>query len=126
MPRGGKRKGAGRPKGTKEPKRLEKEAARAVLRNLVTASLRPMVEAQIENAMGLKYLVVRDKRTGKFQRVGEAMARLQSGEELVEVWEKDPSVHAFADLLDRTLDRPAAHVNVDATGDFVVGWKGES
>jgi hypothetical protein len=36
------------------------------------------------------------------------MARKQrgKGEELIEVWEKDPSVHAFTYLLDRALDKP--------------------
>jgi hypothetical protein len=28
-------------------------------------------------------------------------------EETVEVWEKDPSVHAFADLMNRTIDKPS-------------------
>jgi hypothetical protein len=105
---GGPRPGSGRPRGRKLPKTLAKEAAREYVRVTVTSALQPLLEAQIANALGLSYLVVRDKRTGKFLRVTEAMARvkLASHEELVEVWEKDPNVTAFADLLDRAIDRP--------------------
>ena len=34
------------------------------------------------------------------------MCELGPGEEIIEVWEKDPSIHAFTDLMNRTLDRP--------------------
>jgi hypothetical protein len=66
------------------------------------------IEAQIANAMGVKYLVTRDKKTGKFVRVIEAMAQVKLGdhEEIIEVWEKDPNVQAFADLLNRALGKP--------------------
>lgn len=105
MKRGGKRLGAGRPKGQQT---LDKEAARELVRQKVYKELAPLLEAQIENAKGLKYLVTRDKKTGKFIRVTEAMAKskLADGEEIIEVWEKDPSVQAFTDLLNRALDKP--------------------
>lgn len=97
------------PKGYRTRKTLDKEAARAVLRELVVAQLEPLVEAQVKNAKGIKYLVVRDKKRGKFLRVTEAMAAVKLGkdEEIVEVWEKDPSVQAFTDLMNRALDKPA-------------------
>ena len=109
MARGGKRPGAGRPKGSKEKHTLEKEEARAALRAMVTAQLAPLVDAQVKNALGISYLVVRDKKKGKFIRVSEAMARVKLGdtEEVVEVWEKDPNVQAFTDLMNRALDKPA-------------------
>jgi hypothetical protein len=86
---------------------LEKEEARRLLREMVMARMAPLVEAQIANAMGIKYLVVRDKKTGKFLRVTEAMAKVKLGqdEEIIEVWEKDPSVRAFTDLMNRTIDK---------------------
>ena len=48
-------------------------------------------------------------RTGKFVRVIESMAQVKLGrhEETIEVWEKDPSVQAFTDLMNRALDKPA-------------------
>lgn len=119
-PKGGKRPGAGRPKGTarllKERTALmtaqDKEMARLRVQALVFAELDPLVHAQIANAKGISYLVTRDKRTGKFIRVTEAMAKAKQGdaEEIIEVWEKDPSVHAFTDLMNRTLDKPAEQV----------------
>lgn len=101
------RKG-GRPKGSKTQAVLDKLAARELVRQRVTARLGPLIDAQLANAMGIKYLVTRDKRTGKFIRVTEAMAKLKQGhdEEHIEVWEKDPSVQAFTDLLNRALDKP--------------------
>lgn len=93
---------------------MEKEEARRVLRSKVFAEIGPLVDAQIANAKGLKYLVVRDKKTGKFLRVAEGTAKLATGEELIEIWEKDPSIHAFTDLMNRAIDKPAEHVELDA------------
>jgi hypothetical protein len=104
---GGARPGAGRKRGSKWPRTIAKEQAREALRALVMEHFRPLVEGQIANAMGLRYLVVRDKVTGKFLRVGEAGSRgLKPNEEVIEVWEKEPSVPAFTDLMNRTLDKP--------------------
>lgn len=126
MPRptkGQRTPGSGRPKGYKEPKTLEKEAARELVRTLVTAQLGPLVQAQIDNALGIKYLVTRNKITKQFIRVGEAVARVAQGskEEEIEVWEKDPSVHAFTDLMNRALDKPkeqAFDVNLGVSEDL--------
>ncbi len=122
MPRGGKRPSAGRPKGSKAAKTLVKEEARRLLREKVTAQLGPLVEAQIKNALGISYLVVREKKGGKFVRVTEAMAKqkIGRGEEIVEVWEKDPSIHAFAHLMNRALDKPKEQVlELNVKGDIV-------
>ena len=102
---GGKRAGAGMKKGTKLASTLSKEAARELARSIILVELVPMLQAQIAHAKGLHYLVTRDKKTGKFIRVGPAMAG-QVGEETIEVWEKDPSTQAFTDLLNRALDKP--------------------
>src|SRR5690349_5504982 len=85
--RGGARPGAGRKPGTNG---LEKEIARARLRELVIANQDDMVEAQIAHAKGIKYLVTRDKQGGKFVKVTEAMAGSLKGDEIIEVWEKEP------------------------------------
>ncbi len=122
MKHGGKRPGGGRRKGSKAAKTLEKEEARRLLREKVTAQLGPLVDAQIENALGIKYLVVRERKGGKFLRVTEAMAqtKLGKGEEIIEVWEKDPSIHAFTDLMNRALDKPKEQVlELNVHGDLV-------
>lgn len=125
MARGGKRPGAGKPKGYKHVKTLDKLAAREFVRAFVTAHLQPMLEAQVAHATGLKYLVIRDKKTGKFQRVGEALARQAQGsaDEVIEVWEKDPSIAAFTDLANRCLDKPAEQEQAVAlSGRLEIVW----
>ena len=124
MPRGGKRKGAGRPKGQQT---LDKEAMREIVRQRVGAELGPMLEAQISNAKGIKYLVARDKNTGKFEKLTEAKAkaRLSGGEsdrEVIEVWEERPNVQAFTDLLNRAIDKPAEQVTLDVPNAITVRW----
>lgn len=124
MPRGGKRDGAGRPKG---PQTLEKEAAREIVRQRVYAELVPLLDSQIANAKGLSYLVVRDKKTGKFLRVSEQRAKLQQeladNEEIIEVWEKDPSVQAFTDLMNRAIDKPKEQEQeIDLKANLVITW----
>ena len=102
----------GMPAGHKTAKTIEKEAARSALRQIVLEQMRPLVEAQIANAMGIKYLVLRDKRTGKFTKLTKEAADklLEANDDdslaLVEVWEKDPSVQAFTDLMNRAIDKP--------------------
>ena len=110
------------PKGYKTQKTLDKEVARELVRRKITKRIDPLIDAQIANAIGIKYLVVRDKRTGKFVRVTEAMAarKLKETEEVIEVWEKDPCVQAFTDLMNRAIDKPkeqALDVNL-AIGDW--------
>lgn len=100
---------AGRKKGAPTKATLDKEQAREMLRELVKESLRPMTEAQIANASGLKFLVLREKKSGKFiKRITDVEGEIQLDpeKEIVEVWAKDPSVQAFTDLLNRTLDKP--------------------
>jgi len=130
MPRGGARPGAGRKKGYKEKGTLEKEEARKVLRAMVTAHLEPMTMAQIAAAKGLKYMVGRSKKGGKFKHLTEEQVKsILSGEDseydLLEVWDKLPNVQAFTDLINRTLDKPAEHVQMDGNlkGDLVFRWQ---
>ena len=125
-PKAGHPRWGGKPKGHKAPATLDKLAARDYVRQRVSAQLGPLLDAQIANAVGLKYLITRDKRTGKFIRVTEAMARVKSGtdEEIIEVWEKDPSVQAFTDLLNRALDKPAEQEQAVAVqGTLVIRWQ---
>lgn len=104
------------PKGKVTRRTLDKEQAREALRQIVKENMSEMVQAQVEHAKGLKYLVTRDKAGGKFVKVTEAMAGALKGDELIEVWEKEPSTQAFTDLMNRTIDKPVetlqAHVTV--------------
>lgn len=126
MPRGGKRPGSGRKPGTNG---VEKEEARALLRRIVIANMTPLVESQVANAKGIKYLVVRDTKSGRFLRRIEDPAHfdqaLSSEQEYLEVWAKDPSVQAFTDLMNRTIDKPTEHVEADVQGDLRIKWEGD-
>jgi hypothetical protein len=120
---GGARAGAGKPKGHKSKKTLDKLAAREYVRQEVTRHLGPMIAAQVAHAQGLRYLVTRDKHSGKFVKVTEAMAGSLEGDEVVEVWEKDPSTQAFTDLLNRALDKPAEQEqSVAVSGTIRLVW----
>jgi hypothetical protein len=89
---------------------MSKDMAREAVRLLITAQLAPLVEAQLANAKGLKYMVVRDA-DGKFVRIPDTvtareMDALLASDSVIEVWTKDPSVQAFSDLMNRAIDKP--------------------
>lgn len=125
-PNGGARPNSGPKKGAKYAKTIRKEEAREALRQVILRQAEQMVAAQIANATGLKYLVTREKKTGKFIRVTEAMAKAKQGdsEEIIEVWEKDPSVQAFTDLMNRAIDKPAEQEqSVAVSGTLRLTWE---
>ncbi len=106
---GGKRPGAGAKKGSLHHGTLDKLAQRALARNLIGPHMPAMIEAHVANAKGISYLVYRDKESGKFERV-KALEDVNQDENTIEVWEKDPSVQSFTDLMNRLLDKPAEQV----------------
>jgi hypothetical protein len=125
----GKRTGKprGRPPGAKNQDTLSKEMAREALREIVMREMEPMILAQISHAKGLSYFVGRD-RLGKFKKLtsDEAQKALYEGGSseytVVEVWEKDPSVQAFTDLMNRALDKPKEQeqvINLKGSVDIV-------
>lgn len=110
MPRGGKRPGAGAPKGNRNGACVDKAKYRQAARDVIGPHMVDVLTAHIANAKGIKYLVVREKISGKFLRVGEIAAA--ASEEIIEVWEKDPSIEAAKVLLDRLLDKPSEHIEL--------------
>lgn len=131
MPRGGARPNSGPKKGTKYAPTLTKEQARDALRQVVLENMRDMVEAQISHSRGLKYLVAREQKTGKFTRLTQAQTeKILAGESdefaFIEVWEKDPSVQAFTDLMNRALDKPKEQEqDVNANVALKIMWGSE-
>lgn len=110
---GGRRPGAGRPKGSKSGPRastISKELAREALRALVLKHMGEMIAAQIAAAKGYKYLMYRKKAGGEFKAVTHEMIKgglLAQDDVIIEVWDKQPSTPAFTDLMNRALDKPA-------------------
>lgn len=121
---GGNRPGAGKPVGTRWPSTLAKEAAREKFREALNARLGDVADALVTNATGIKHLVARDK-DGKFGIIGpDKLAGVYAAGGTVEVWEKDPSVEAAKELLNRALDqspKPKESIEVDAK--LEVRWK---
>lgn len=121
MPRGGKRPGAGQKKGAKWPSTITKEQARERVRQRVNAALDPMLDSQIASAVGIAHLMLRDPKTGKFERVTDEAgidAALASEGQAVWIYTKDPSVQAWTDLANRALDKPKEQeqeVSLDAS-----------
>ena len=114
MASGGKREGAGRPFGSKNISTIAKEEAREFVRTYITDRLQPLLDAQIDNAQGLKHRMMRDPKTGKFELITdvEQIDEALKTENGFWIYTKDPSVQAFTDLLNRALDKPAGHVQV--------------
>lgn len=130
-PKGGKRPGAGRPKGSLNASTISKEQAREGLRQAVLKHMDAMIAAQVAHAQGLKYLVIRNAKSGKFEKVSkERMDQLleSGGDDLerLEIWDKDPSVQAFTDLMNRALDKPKEQEQEHTvSGSLVIKWMDE-
>jgi hypothetical protein len=94
MPRGGRRPGAGKPKGYKHQATLEKQRVLAACRQLVLQKAERMFGAQIEHACGVRYLMLR-RPDGTYARATDARqveAWIASGGELVELFTQAPNV----------------------------------
>jgi hypothetical protein len=107
-------------------KTLEKEAAREFVRRKVTENLNTLIDAQIDNAQGLKHLMMRDRKTGKFERItGDAkqIDKALKSKNAFWIYTKDPNVQAFTDLLNRAIDKPAEHIQVAGEGSITIRWQ---
>ena len=124
---GGKREGAGRPKGMKWPSTLRKEEARELVRQYVTEHLGEYLDAMSDNVIGIRHLMMRDPKTGKFERItGDAkqIDKALKTKPAFWIYTKNPNVQAFTDLLNRALDKPAEHVQVTGDGGpLVIRWQ---
>ena len=115
------RKG-GRPQGSKAQNTLEKAAARQRVRELVCAELDPLIEAQIQAALGVRHFVLREKNR-KFKRVTDPatithiLNAPEGRYEYYDIWTRDPSTQAFKDLMDRALGKPTEHVDMTVSDD---------
>src|SRR5215813_11431971 len=123
---GGKRPGAGRPKGMKWPSTLAKAEARDKVRQFINERLGEFLEAMADNVLGIRHLMMRDPKTGKFERItGDAKQIDEALKTKTAFWiyTKDPSVQAFTDLLNRALDKPAEHVEIAGGGSITIHWQ---
>lgn len=113
-------KKGGRPVGSVAQKTLEKRAAQELARARITERLLPILDAQIESAIGISHFMLRDPKDGTW-------ARITDPEEIVKamnhpkarqgstylIYTKDPNNSAAKDLLDRALDRPKESIDMN-------------
>jgi hypothetical protein len=124
---GGKREGAGRPYGSKNLATIAKEEAREFVRTYITEHLQPLLDAQIDNAIGIRHLMMHDPKTGKFERItgnAKQIDKAMKTKTVFWIYTKDPNIAAFTDLLNRAIDKPAEHIQVAGEGNItIVGRK---
>jgi hypothetical protein len=128
MPKGGKQPGAGRPAGSLNQSTLRKLAIRNRILARFEKDADAIYDAQLAQALGTKFLVARDKKTGKFIPLDEEKTALmlKCGQaESVEIWDRPPSTQAAQFLSDRAIDRPTEHQEVTGKdgGPLIVKWK---
>lgn len=111
--------GSGIKKGTKQPKSLDKEVQRARLREIICKALEPLAEAQIQHALGVNYLVLRNPDGTYTRATNEEQLNkaLECGAEQIRIYTQAPSTAAFTDLMNRALDKPAEQLRVTGADD---------
>lgn len=133
--RPGKPKGypktGGRPKGYKFPATLAKEAAREAARVRITNRLIPIVDAQIDSAMGISHFMLRDKATGQWERLSDPDQivaalndkRAKFGSTYL-IYTKDPNNNAARDMLAYAIDKPKEQEQeIALKGGITVKWE---
>ena len=123
--------GSGKPKGYRSPATISKEAQREIARQIIAERLRPILEAQCDNAIGIKHFMLRDPETGKFERLTDpnqivAAMNAEGAEEGSTYWiyAKDPSPQSGKDMLDRLLDRAKEQEQeVALKGGITISWQ---
>ena len=79
-----------------------------------------------DNVLGIRHLMMRDPKTGKFERItGDAkqIDKALKSKNACWIYTKDPNVQAFTDLMNRAIDKPAEHVQVEGGGSITIRWQ---
>jgi hypothetical protein len=96
------------------------------VRQYVTEHLEPLLAAQVDNAVGIKHFMMRDPKTGKFERItGDAkqIDKALKTKNAFWIYTKDPNVPAFTDLMNRAIDKPAEHIQIEDAGSITIRWQ---
>src|SRR5215470_12585825 len=114
---GGRRPGAGRPKGSKDPHTLEKQEYERQLRARIARDQNEFYEALKLAATGVTHLMAKDK-DGTSKEVTDPAVMLKvlnSGELFYRLSARNPDVRALVNLFDRLCGSATqqSHVEVD-------------
>lgn len=117
-------KTGGKPKGYKAPATLEKEAAREAVRQRITERLVPLVDAQIDSAIGIKHFFLRgdDGQWRRITKSSEIEAALNGPKDRFWIYTKDPNSLAAREMLDRAIDKPKEQkqeIEIDASDHLI-------
>lgn len=133
MPKGGKQPGAGRPKGSKNKATIsaaeQKALAREVIREHVIGHIPAIIQAQVDNALGVPYMVLRHKDGSYSEATDEKQFRaaLAAGEGAFKVYTRQPHQASASMLLAYAADKPVEPMEVsgEGGGPIVMKWEGE-
>jgi len=130
--KGGKQPGAGRPKGAKSSKTIDKEIALEQMRQMILQEMKPILRGALDSARGLTVMFqkrkVKNKATGKYERTGElvrvtSLERVEellkgncSGDDWYYITTKDPNMVAIKELWDRTYGRTKENLDITSGG----------
>jgi len=107
----------------------QKAIARQTIRDYVIARIPEIVEAQAENALGIRYMVIRDKNGSYVEatNVEQVRAALAAGGDAFRLYTRQPHQASAAMLLAYAADKPIEPVEVtgESGGPIVVKWKSE-
>lgn len=136
--RGGSRPGAGRPKGSKEPQTIEREATLKAYRSRVCRQAERLLDAELVVAQGCSYLYRKPKsapkgepRKAELVTDPEVIRKFIDGEldhdelDWYFITTERPDTGTIRGMFDRTFDRPAQRVAVTGEdgGALVVKWQ---
>lgn len=124
MPRGGAREGAGRPKGSKDPHTIEREAVLAEYRSRICQQAQRLLDAEMTVALGCSFLFCKRKADKKGERKvervtsEETIRQYLNGEldnaedEYYYITADKPDTLTIRGMFDRTFDKPGQRVAV--------------
>jgi hypothetical protein len=131
MARGGRRPGAGKPKGYKHANTLAKEELRRQLAERVARDFEALTDAQIQLALGVRHTFRRDVN-GRWvhlidpQEIQEALNSGADGD-VYWIYAKPPSIRAFAYLTDQAIGKAPQAVTLAGESNrpvnYVLTWE---
>jgi len=105
--------GGGAAPGAKYAKTLEKEAMREEYRRMAAPHIERILRAQVDSAVGINHFLLRDPKTGRFERItdpDQILAALNAPEDDAAsrymIYARDPNQQAASDVLNRLMDKP--------------------
>lgn len=124
---GGKREGAGRPVGSKDPETIEKEKVLAEMKSRIAKSAQHLLDSQMNLAQGVQmlYKIEKDEKGNNKkpelitspQVIEDYLAGFYKGnnEEYYFITTERPDNKALDSLFDRTFGKATTNVDVDVT-----------